>query len=113
MEASGKQHWVHWRWSCPKFLRQTFHEWAWLSVRKSKWARAYYDQQREKGKSHHAAVRALAFKWLRIVFRSWKDNRPYEEAYYERRLQKHSALASVEIRWKNVAGLLKLDAISS
>jgi transposase len=24
VESSGKQHWVHYRWSCPKFLRQTF-----------------------------------------------------------------------------------------
>src|ERR1700687_4680505 len=26
LASSGKQHWVHWRWACPKFLRQTFHE---------------------------------------------------------------------------------------
>jgi transposase len=29
--SSGKQRWVHWRWCCPRFLRQTFHEWALLS----------------------------------------------------------------------------------
>lgn len=45
-ESSGKQKWIHWRWACPKFLRQTFHEWAGLSTRKSEWARAYYDHQR-------------------------------------------------------------------
>src|SRR3954449_5392854 len=28
LASSGKQHWVHWRWACPKFLRQTFQEWA-------------------------------------------------------------------------------------
>src|SRR5260370_42074920 len=28
LASSGKQYWVHWRWACPKFLRQTFHEWA-------------------------------------------------------------------------------------
>ncbi|MEO1211317.1 MAG: IS110 family transposase [Cyanobacteria bacterium J06638_20] len=27
-EKSGKKEWIHWRWSCPKFLRQTFVEWA-------------------------------------------------------------------------------------
>lgn len=113
LEASGKQRWVHWRWSCPKFLRQTFHEWAWLSVRKSKWARAYYDRQREKGKSHHAAVRALAFKWLRILFRCWKDRHPYVEAQYERSLQKPAPSSSVQIRWKRIAGFSKLDALSS
>src|ERR1700683_2507958 len=59
--SSGKQKWVHWRWVCPKFLRETFHEWAWMSTRKSKWARAFYDQQRERDKSHHAAIRAVEF----------------------------------------------------
>lgn len=27
-EHSGKKHWIHWRWQCPTFLRQTFVEWA-------------------------------------------------------------------------------------
>ena len=30
--SSGKQSWVHWRWACPKFVRQTFHEWAAHSI---------------------------------------------------------------------------------
>jgi hypothetical protein len=37
--SSGTQHWVHWRWACPKFLRQTFHEWALHSISYSDWAR--------------------------------------------------------------------------
>jgi hypothetical protein len=51
-------------------LRQTFHEFAGRSAVKSQWARAYYDLQ------IHAAVRALAFKWIRILFRCWKDGKP-------------------------------------
>jgi hypothetical protein len=39
--SSGKQHWVHWRWACSKFLRQTFHEWALHSIAYSDWAREY------------------------------------------------------------------------
>jgi hypothetical protein len=35
-----------------------------------------HDQQKEPGKSHHACVRALAFKRLRIIFRCWKDGKP-------------------------------------
>ena len=27
-EQSGKSKWVHFRWACPKFLRQSFHEFA-------------------------------------------------------------------------------------
>jgi transposase len=111
-ESSGKQKWIHWRWACPKFLRQTFHEWAWLSTRKSEWARTYYDQQREKGKSHHGAVRALAFKWLRIVFRCWKEHLPYDEARYTQAVQRRAVSNPVEIRLKTVSGFTKLDGLS-
>jgi transposase len=82
MEKSGKKKWVHFRWACPKFLRQSFHEWAGHSMVKSAWARAYYQQQRKRGQDHNAAVRALAFKWIRIVFRCWKDRVPYDEKKY-------------------------------
>lgn len=81
-ERSGKKHWVHWRWQCPKFLRQTFVEWAGQTINKSFWAGAYYRQQRDKGSSHPAAVRALAFKWIRILYRCWETRTPYDESRY-------------------------------
>jgi transposase len=61
-ERSGKKQWVHWRLQCPKFLRQTFVEWAGETIPRSFWAAAYYRQQRDRGCSHQAALRALAFK---------------------------------------------------
>ena len=82
--SSGQQRWVHWRWACPKFLRQTFHEWALHSIAYSQWAREYYEQQRAKGKRRNTAIRSLAFKWIRILFRCWKDRKPYDEAAYQR-----------------------------
>ena len=83
-ERSGKSKWVHRRFACPKFVRQTFHEFAKQSIIWSSWAHAYYDLQRARGKHHHAAVRALAYKWIRIIFRCWKDRTPYnEQAYLE------------------------------
>jgi transposase len=88
-QRSGKALWVHWRLACSKFLRQTFHEFAGLSIMRSEWARAYYDQQRKRGKSHHAALRALAYKWIRIMFRCWKDRTPYNETIYSASLQRH------------------------
>jgi transposase len=81
-ERSGNKTWVHWRLQCPTFLRQTFVEWAAESIRHSFWARAYYQQQRDKGTSHQAAVRALAFKWIRVVFRCWQNRTPYDESVY-------------------------------
>ena len=79
---SGKAQWIHWRLACPVFLRQSIIEWAGMSTRYSIWANAYYHQQREKGKRHHVAVRALAFKWLRILYRCWMERTPYDEAKY-------------------------------
>ena len=90
-ERSGKQCTVHWRWRCPKFLRQTFVEWANKSINHSFWARAFYQQKREQGQSHQAAVRALAFKWIRIVFRCWQDRRPYDESVYLTALQQRGS----------------------
>ena len=43
-EKSGKACWVHWRFACSKFLRQSLHEFAGQSILKSAWARAYYNQ---------------------------------------------------------------------
>ena len=81
-ERSGKSCWVHWRWQCPTFLRQTFVEWAAQTINRSFWAGAYYRQQRDKGSSHQAAVRALAFKWIRILYRCWQTRSPYDESTY-------------------------------
>jgi Transposase IS116/IS110/IS902 family len=81
-ERSGNTCGVHWRLRCPKFLRQTFLEWAGESIRHAFWARAYYAQQRAKGKTHHAAIRALAFKWIRILYRCWQTQTPYDESTY-------------------------------
>ena len=91
LERSGNSHFVHWRWSAPTFIRQTFHEFANQSIRRSAWARRYYALQRSRGKQHHAAIRALAFKWIRIIWRCWQDRTPYDEARYERALQQRGA----------------------
>jgi len=88
-ERSGKGLWVHHRLSCPKFIKQTFHEFAEQSIRFSVWARGYYDQMKDRGKDHHAALRALAYKWLRILFRCWKDRKPYDEQAYIQALRQH------------------------
>ena len=114
-ESSGKQEWVHFRWACSHFLRQTFHEYAAHSIVKSTWARAYYESQIEAKKTHHAAVRALAFKWIRIMFRCWKDGKTYDEQAYAAALRKrNSPLAALftttAIGWQSSAGFQRLSA---
>ena len=90
-ERSGKALWVHHRLACPKFLKQTFHEYADQSIRFSVWARRYYDQQRGRGNTHHAALRSLAYKWMRILFRCWQDRTPYDDARYLDALRRHGS----------------------
>ncbi len=87
-ERSGQKHWVHWRLQCPTFLRQTFVEWAAQTINKSYWAGEYYQQQRAKGSTYQAAVRALAFKWIRIVYRCWQTGVAYDESRYLKALER-------------------------
>lgn len=90
-EASGKQLWIHVRWACPKFVRQTFHEMAKASLKFCVWAQCYYQMQIERGKGHHAAIRALAFKWQRIMWRCWQDRTPYDDAKYVASLKRSAS----------------------
>lgn len=115
-EASGNTEWVHFRFVCPKFLRQTFHEFASHSIRQSEWAKAYYQHLRQdEKKNHHAAVRSLAYKWIRIIFRCWKDGKPYDEQVYQNSLRRRRSLladfmgVATGLTWKTVAGFQKLS----
>ena len=90
-ERSGNKSWVHWRFACPTFQRQTFIEWVGQTVPRSFWAKAFYQSYRERGGSHQAALRALAFKWIRVLHRCWLDRKPYDEARYLMALQKRHA----------------------
>src|SRR3974390_930567 len=86
-KSSGKTRYVHRRYLCPLFERQSFHEYAKESVLWCRWAAAYYLSQRSKGKPHHTAVRALAYKWQRIIWRCWKNHTPYKDEIYEAALR--------------------------
>ena len=87
-KQSGGKHHVHRRYRCPVFMKQSFHEYAKESIRHSRWAAAHYWQQRHKGSGHHAAVRSLAFKWQRVIWRCWQRRTPYREEIYEAALRK-------------------------
>ena len=85
---SGQMKITLFRYACPKYIRQSFIEFAGCSIDNSIWAKAFYQIQREKGKSYQSAVRALAFRWIRIIFKCWKENKPYDELTYLKSLQK-------------------------
>ena len=87
-KQSGKMCYVHRRYGCNKFWRQSFVEWAGQTVNRSIWAKAYYEQQKAKGKRHQSILRGLAYKWQRILFRLWKSNEVYSENHYLKALEK-------------------------
>jgi len=92
---SGNSCYVTWRQGGPKFMRQTFHEYAEHSIKWCDWAMAYYRGQRECGKQHNAATRALAYKWIRIMFSCWKTSTAYDDQVYLRTLEiRNTALST-------------------
>jgi hypothetical protein len=117
MKASGKTGRVYFRFACPKFLRQTFHEFASHSIGQSEWAKAYYEHLRNDEKmDHHPTVRSLAYKWIRIIFRCWKDGKPYDEQVNQNSLRRRGSLIGTALAsaatgdgWKTVAGFQKLS----
>jgi transposase len=112
---SGKIDRVSFRHACQDFTRQTFHEFAGQTIPQCEWAKAFYRAHCQKPEQHHAAVRALAFKWIRILFRCWKDRKPYDEQLYLTSLRRRSGLlgsglaSATSIGWANVAGFSKLS----
>jgi transposase len=88
-ERSGRQCWVHRRWARPKFLHQSWVEFADQSRRFSGWAGLCYSHLKSKGMGHWAAIRILAIKWQRILWRCWQDHVAYDELAYLKSLKKH------------------------
>jgi hypothetical protein len=80
--SSGKHRSVLFRWACNTYLRDAAHQFALQSLTGSVWARAYYDRCRQRGHRHHHAVRALAAKWLKIIFVLWTRQIPYDETFH-------------------------------
>lgn len=87
-KQSGGKRYIHRRYLCPKYHRQSFHEYAKESVLWCRWAAACYLDQRSRGKPHHTAVRALAYKWQRVIFRCWLSRKPYNDQQYAAALAK-------------------------
>jgi hypothetical protein len=79
---SGNSKAICFRWARPRFLHQTWTEFACHSVKNSAWAQDYYQRRKAKGHGEGAILRGLAFKWIRIVARLWKDQIPYDESFY-------------------------------
>jgi len=88
---SGQLRRVKIRWHCDRFLRHTVHLWADCSRKSCAWAAAYYKAKRAQGKSHACALRCLAQRWLKILWKMWQTHRPYDPEYHARNQQRHGS----------------------
>lgn len=77
-QQSGRTCRVFIRRACNTTLRATVHLWADCSRAKCPWAEAYYRQKRQQGLGHASALRCLAMRWLKILWKMWTDRMPYD-----------------------------------
>jgi transposase len=68
------------RLACNRHLAGAVQQWAFCSLARSGWAREFYDLQRGRGKSHHAALRALGNRWLEVLWHCLRKGVRYDEA---------------------------------
>jgi transposase len=68
------------RLACNRHLADAVQQWAFYSLNQSGWAREFYDTQRARGKTHHAALRPLGNRWLEILWHCLLRGQPYDEA---------------------------------
>lgn len=77
--ASGKRKVVRSRYCGNRHLTDACYLWAFSALTGSPGARAYYDQLREKGNDHGAALRALGSRLVGILDGCLRHRTPYNE----------------------------------
>ena len=76
--ASGKHQAVHFRWACNKRLRRALTTFADNSRHASPGAAIIYAAARARGHDHPHAIRVLARAWIRVLWRCWISQTPYD-----------------------------------
>jgi transposase len=90
---SGKQVTIACRLACNRHLRQAAMQWAFCSLTRSDWARDFYDRQRANGKTHYKALRALANRWLELLWHLLHKRALYDEAVHQANRSKPEVVA--------------------
>jgi transposase len=93
---SGKHTTVSFRWACNKRFRQAITTFADNSRHASPWAAKVYADAIARGCDHPHAIRVLARAWIRVIWRCWTDQVPYDPAKHgaARRLTDMAASAT-------------------
>ena len=76
--ASGRSRSVRFRYAANTRIREAAMWWTFNSLKTSPWAAAAFRQARDqRGQHYHRALRGLAARWLRLLWRSWTDHTLY------------------------------------
>jgi transposase len=79
-KQSGKHTAVSFRWARNKRFRQAICTFADNSRHGSPWAAKVYADALARGHDHPHAIRVLARAWIRVIWRCWIDQVPYDPA---------------------------------
>jgi transposase len=90
-QQSGKTRVVFMRRACNKWLRNAMHWLADLSRGDCVWAAAYYQKKKEQGMSHAAALRCLAGRWQKILWKMIQTHQPYDAERHLRNMTRHGS----------------------
>jgi hypothetical protein len=77
--ASGKHHVVLARYARNKRLADATNQWAFAALSASPGARAFYDNRRHLGDTHHRALRALANRLVGLLHGCLRHSTLYDE----------------------------------
>ncbi len=58
------------------------------------WAADFYQAKRREGADHYTALRALALRWVKILYHLWRHRTGYEEQLHQTRRRAHPDLAA-------------------
>ena len=77
---SGKLRVATFRRACDKRLRSAVATLADTTRHWHPWAREVYRRARARGQDHPHAIRTLGRAWIRVLWRCWRDEMPYDPA---------------------------------
>lgn len=98
IKESGKTSYAVFRHACNKEYREAITWYAFCSIKKSSWAKEFYNRKREEGKRHFEALRLLGFKWMRIIYTMWMKEIKYDENYHHNNINRFKLKLKKQMR---------------
>lgn len=88
---SGKTRAVFLRRACNKWLRNAMHWLADLSRNDCVWAATYYQRKKDQGMGHAAALRCLAGRWEKIIWKMLQTGERYDPELHMQNMIRHGS----------------------